>query len=445
MLNLIPRSLRAAGRRVAVVQRPAPAVATATPTLPSCNVAARLPGLRGVPGGPHRASPPCPWWAAGLLGTLLAGCTGSAEDAAGVHEDDHGHAAETAAATPGRPAAAATPDDGVLVLTAEQIRASGIEVVAVGRGGGGSTRLSGRVEPSVGARASVASSVTGRVERVLVAPGMAVKQHQALAVVVSGEAAVFRANALAAAAEAEAARLAHARNRALVDQGVVARQDLEASNARAVAAQAQASAAQALASANGAPDASGRVRITSPVAGIVGNVQVTPGGVVAAGSVVADVADPAMNELVFTAPPALAAQVRPGMTLDVSGPAGSFAASVTGAAADVRPQGGVAVIRALPVQGPLPPAGSPVSAVVITDGQDDTLSVPADAVQRVDGGSAVFVAGDAGFRAQPVLTGRRAGDRIEILGGLSGSERIVGTNAFLLKAELAKGEAGHGH
>ena len=68
-------------------------------------------------------------------------------------------------------------------------------------------------------------------------------------------------------------------------------------------------AAQAQAAANGSPDSSGRVRITSPVAGIVGNVQVTPGGVVAAGSAVADVADPTMNELVFTAPPALAAQV----------------------------------------------------------------------------------------------------------------------------------------
>ena len=38
-----------------------------------------------------------------------------------------------------------------------------------------------------------------------------------------------------------------------------------------------------------------------------------------------------------------------------------------------------------------------------------------------------------------------AGRLIEILNGLSGNERIAGTNAFLLKAELAKGEAEHGH
>ena len=379
---------------------------------------------------------------AALLGALLAGCTGTAQTPTAAADDGHGHAPGSAENTTGN---APEADEGVVALTPEQIKASSIEVVAVGRGGGGSTRLSGRVEPSIGARASVASSVTGRVERVLVAPGTAVKQNQTLAIVLSGEAAVLRANALAAAAEAKAARLAHGRDRALVEQGVVARQELETSHARAMAAQAQAAAAQAQAAANGAPDASGRVRITSPVAGIVGNVQVTPGGVVAAGSVVAEVADPAMNELVFTAPPALAAQVTPGMTLEVSVPGGSFTATVTGSAADVRQQGGVAVIRAMPVNAALPPAGSPVSAVVVTEAQGDALSVPVDAVQNVDGRSAVFVAVDGGFRAQPVLAGRRAGDRIEILGGLTGNERIAGANAFLLKAELAKGEAEHGH
>ena len=52
----------------------------------------------------------------------------------------------------------------------------------------------------------------------------------------------------------------------------------------------------------------------------------------------ADVADPSMNELVFTAPPALAAQVTPGMKLEVSVPGGSFTATVTGSAAAMRPR-----------------------------------------------------------------------------------------------------------
>ncbi len=289
-------------------------------------------------------------------------------------------------------------------LTPEQIKASGIEVVAIGRGGGGSTRLSGRVEPSVGARASVASTVTGRVERVLVAPGTAVKQNQALAIVVSGEAAVFRANALAASAEAEAARLAYGRDKALVDQGVVARQELEASRARSLAAQAQAAAAQAQRRQRcarcqwprahhqpggrhrrqraGHPGWCGRCRQRSrrcrrPVDERAG-VHRTAG---------AGRAGHAGHEA----------------GSECAG--GSFTATVTGSAADVRQQGGVAVIRATPVDASLPPAGSPVSAVVVTEGQDGSLSVPADAVQNVDGSSAVFVAVEGGFKAQPVLAG----------------------------------------
>ena len=72
---------------------------------------------------------------------------------------------------------------GVVPLTAEQIRAAGIGVVSVGGGGGSETRLAGRVEPMVDARAAVAASVGGRVERVLVAPGPSVRGGQALSLI----------------------------------------------------------------------------------------------------------------------------------------------------------------------------------------------------------------------------------------------------------------------
>ena len=336
-------------------------------------------------------------------------------------------------------------EEGLVVLTQQQIEASGIQVVAVGRGGGSETRLSGRVESAIGARAAVAASVGGRVERVIVAPGTSVRAGQPLAVIVSGEAATMRAGADAARAEAEAARLVYQRDQALVTQGVVARQELEASRARSLAAEAAAGAAAAQVAAAGSPNAGGRVTITSPVSGVVGAVQVTPGGFVSAGDVVANVADPAQTELVFSAPPALASQIAPGARVEVTGTNGSFSAVVIGVAADVREQGGMAIIRARPESGPLPPAGSPVSGIVVAAANGEALTVPADAVQTVEGRPVVFVSGDDGFRATPVLAGRRAGGRIEILNGLSGDERVAGSNAFLLKAELAKGEAEHGH
>lgn len=335
-------------------------------------------------------------------------------------------------------------EEGLVVLTQPQIEASGIQVVAVGRGGGSETRLSGRVESAIGARAAVAATIGGRVERVIVAPGTSVSAGQPLAVIVSGEAATMRANADAARAEAEAARLVYQRDQALVTQGVVARQELEASRARSLAADAASRAAAAEVAAAGSPNAGGRVTITSPVSGVVGAVQVTPGGFVAAGDVVANVADPSDRTRLFR-PPALAAQIAPGARVEVTGTNGSFSALVIGVAADVREQGGMAIIRARAESGPLPPAGSPVSGIVVAAANGEALTVPADAVQTVEGRSVVFVAGDDGFRATPVLAGRRAGDRVEILNGLSGDERVAGSNAFLLKAELAKGEAEHGH
>ena len=371
-----------------------------------------------------------------LLGTPATETTDQHAQADDHDDEGDGHAE-------GKPEAEG--EEGLIALTPDQIKASGIDVVAVSRGGGHETRLSGRVEPAVGARASIAATIGGRVERVLVAPGSQIQAGEPLVVVVSGEAATLRASADAASAEAEAARLVLQRDQSLVDQGVVARQELEASRARSLAADATARAARAQVAAAGSPDAQGRTTIARPVTGVVGAVQATPGGFVNAGDIVANVSDPTQTELVFTAPPALVTQVSPGMRIEVTGPSGNFEATIIGAAADVREQSGVAIIRARAEAADLPPAGSPVAGVVVAADKTDVLTVPADAVQAIEGRSVVFVAGTDGFRAVPVLAGRRAGGHVEILNGLSGDERIASSNAFLLKAELAKGEAEHGH
>lgn len=337
------------------------------------------------------------------------------------------------------------PGGGVVVLTARQIEASGITVVSVGRGGGNEARLTGRVEPAVDARAAATATVGGRVERVLVAPGTQVRVGQTLAVLTSGDAASLRASADAAGADAEAARLALRRDEALVAQGVVARQELETSRARSLTADAAARAAEAQVAAAGSPDAEGRITVTSPMTGVVGAVQVTPGSFVASGGVVAEITDPGRTELVFVAPALLAARVTPGTHLDVTGPARSFDAVVIAVVADARESSGATVIRARPSSASLPPVGFPVAAVVVTGRTADGTTVPVDAVQTVAGRSVVFVATATGFRATPVLVGHRAGNHVEVLSGLSGSERIAATNAFLLKAELAKNAAGHGH
>ncbi len=331
----------------------------------------------------------------------------------------------------------------VLVLTAAQIEAANISVVAVSGGGGGETRLSGRIEPMIDARAAVAASVGGRVERLLVSPGQSVHAGQSLAILVSGEAATLRADADAAQANAVAAEQSHSREESLADQGVVARRDAEVAHAQALSAEAAARAARARAAAAGSPDASGRLSVRSPISGVVTSVQVGPGGFATQGGIIAEVTNPARVEIVFNAPPALAAQVRAGSSLRVQGRGGEFDAVVTGVA--VGAESGATIIRARPTGSDLPPAGSVVTGSIVTGERAGGFTVPSEAIQTADGASVVFVRTATGFRAAPVLVGRRAGDRTEILSGLTGAEQIAGANAFLLKAELAKGEAEHGH
>ena len=341
--------------------------------------------------------------------------------------------------------AVATAEEGVVELSPAQIEAVGIAVVAVGGGGGGEVRLSGRVEPMVDARAAVAAAVAGRVERVLVAPGQSVRAGQALAILVSGDAAALRADADAAQATSVAAQQAHRREEDLANQGVVARRDAEVAHAQALGAEAAARAARARSTAAGSPDAMGRLSVASPISGVVTSVQVGPGGFAAQGGVIAEITNPARVEMVFSAPPAVAAHVRAGSGMRVTTPAGEVEAVVTGVATGAGVESGATVIHARPAGGVLPPAGSAVTGTVLTGETVGGVTVPSEAVQTVEGTSVVFVRTATGFRAVPVLVGRQAAGRTEIVRGLTGAERIAGANAFLLKAELAKGEAGHGH
>lgn len=364
-----------------------------------------------------------------------------------ISQAEAGHDDETPAGRAiGEKAAAPAEGDGLIALTPAQVQASGIRVAQVTRGGGSETRLLGRVAPVIDARASVSAAVGGRVERVLVAPGQSVSAGQPLAVLVSGDAASLRADADAAQAAYIAAEQAHERDEDLAKLGVVAKREAEVSHAQALSAQASARAARARAVAAGGPNAAGRVNVTSPIAGVVTSVQVGPGGFVAQGAVVADVTNPARVELVFNAPPQLAAQAKPGSRMRVTGANGDFSAVVTGVAADAGAQNsGATVIRARPEGAALPPAGSPVTGAIVTDAEAGAVSAPSEAVQTVEGHAVVFVQVKGGFRTVRVLVGRQAGGRSEILRGLTGAERVASTNAFLLKAEMAKGEAEHGH
>lgn len=331
---------------------------------------------------------------------------------------------------------------GEIRLTAEQAQAAGVSIVTVAHGDAGDLRLTGRVEASPSARAAVAAPVSGAVVRLLATPGTTVPAGGGLVVIRSAEGASIRADSVAASAEADASRAALVREERLFKAGVTARQDFEAAQAAAARANALAVAARAKAAAAGGPGASGEIVVRSPIAGVVTGLQATPGGFVAQGAAVADVANPSEVEVVFNAPPEAAAKLHVGAALKVIGPDGSEAsASIVGIAPLAQSSTGAAVVRAKPVGGRLLP-GAAVSASIATDA-GGYPTVPAEAVQTLEGRTVVFVAMPGGFRAQPVLPGRSGAGYTQIVQGLRGGERVAGRGAFVLKAELAKGEAGH--
>lgn len=86
-----------------------------------------------------------------------------------------------------------------------------------------------------------------------------------------------------------------------------------------------------------------------------------------------------------------------------------------------------------------------VTARVAVDRARVAVAVPDEALVRMADGPAVFVAEGARFEARRVVAGRSDGRMTEIVSGLAAGDSVVVANAFVLKSELSKGEAGHDH
>jgi len=73
------------------------------------------------------------------------------------------------------------------------------------------------------------------------------------------------------------------------------------------------------------------------------------------------------------------------------------------------------------------------------------LVIRSEAVQLVEGENVVFVQGEEGFEPRPVTLGHTDGESIEVLAGLNVDETYVSKNSFVLKSEMGKEDAEHGH
>lgn len=86
-----------------------------------------------------------------------------------------------------------------------------------------------------------------------------------------------------------------------------------------------------------------------------------------------------------------------------------------------------------------------VTAEVTLAETDVPLAVRNDALQTMEEETVVFVAEEGGFEPRAVQLGRSDSETTEIVAGLAAGDLYVANNSFILKAELGKGEAEHGH
>lgn len=370
------------------------------------------------------------------IGGILLGRTLFAPDAAieESEEGEHGEAAEKHA------------PEGFVAMDAARARAAGIVTEVARTGGLGSEIIAqGVVAATPEGESVLTARADGTVVRINRRLGDYVNAGEAVAVMESREAASIASERSSAAARLALARSAYNREKRLFDAKVTARQDLEAAQAALSEAQAEARRAEAAA---GAAKVSGDGRtlaVVSLVSGRVTKSDAKLGAFVVAGTELFRVANPNSIQVNASILAADARRVGPGSRAVLELPGGETREAVVRSVTpslDPESKSVTAVLQPAGIGGLTQGQGMRVRIGTGEPG-DEHIALPEEAVQSVEGRSVVFVRTAKGFQATNVTTGQRSGGRIEIVEGLRPGAIVATRGAFLLKAELGKGEAEH--
>ena len=365
--------------------------------------------------------------AALLLTSVLAVACGKDEKAAAAE----GAAASPAAtaAEPGAAPAAAKP--AMTVTTARPETASlALQLQANGN-------IAAWQEASVGAE------VPGlRLATVSVNIGDVVKKGQVLATFaretaeaesLQGKAALMQAEAAAESAKADADRARSIENTGALSQSQIAQYQMQEKVTRAQheAAKAAYAATQVRL---------GNTQVRSPDEGVISARTATVGAVAGAGQELFRLVRQSRMEWRAEVTPSEVGQVKVGQKVEVTAASGlKVAGTVRAIAPTADPQTrNVLVFADLPKHAELK-AGT-FARGQFQIGASQALTVPAQSIVVRDGHNYVFVVGSDNKAAQrKVETGRRAGDRVEVLQGLQADEAVAVQGAgFLNEGDLVK-------
>lgn len=299
----------------------------------------------------------------------------------------------------------ATPSRSVRVIIAQPVVTdSGEDVTGTVR-----ARLQAAIEPKV----------SGRIARMLATPGRQVVAGELLAELDAGEiqARLDQAVASRDQAERDAKRFAK-----LLDEQAVTRAEAETIESRWRVAQAAVAEAQTML---------GYVRITAPFAGVVTRKLADVGDLAMPGRAIAELEDPAGLRLEADVPESLVSHISIGEELPVRIGEAMLAGKISEIAPTADP-----VSRTLTVKLDLP-AGKgfrtgQFGRVRVPASPAASLRVPASALVVRGQMETVFVVTNQRAELRLVKTGRRLGDGIEIISGLSAGDVVVVEGAAAL-------------
>lgn len=342
------------------------------------------------------------------------------------------------------------PDLRVRLASDAALRGAGIETArAERRRAARFLEVVGRLDYDQNRLAQLSARGEALVVEVRVDVGDEVKRGQPLVVLTSASVGGSQAALQAAEAHLKSARSAHAREEELARRGVSARKDVESAARELAEAQAEHDAARAALDAAGAAGGSGgRYVLSAPFAGTVVARDAVAGRSAAPGQVLVEVADLTKMWARLDVPETEASRVRPGQRVSIAleavpGARREGTVSRVGSAVDP-------VSRTVPVRVELAnpdralKAGMFLRASVALSGDEETVVVPRDAIQRAEGQALVFVrTSERTFQPLSVAVGEPVGDGVAVTGLAPGSE-VVTSGAFLLKTEIMKDSIGAG-
>ena len=348
-------------------------------------------------------------------------------------------------------------EEGEIQLTSQQMVEQGLKVAVASTGLVEKlTTLPGKLVVNTDQQAQISPNFSGYVEQVNVALGQSVQKGQTLAVLILPELIDQQANLRMAQANLDLARKDYQREQQLWSQGISAKQDYQRAENAYRQAQITVQSSQARLNALSASgNNNGRFLIKAPISGVISKKDIVVGENVQLADQLFVIENLKDLWLEFNLPNTSNIQLQVGQILNfkTNGSDQNYQAKVQTLNPEADLQTGRLQVRAKVTTQADVLRPNVLVNVFVTDAQAKTaLRVQKKALQQVEGKPVVFVIeseekGLVHLKAQPIEVGvsSQDGQWLEVISGLTEGQKYIADGSFLLKSELEKDEAGHGH